>query len=203
MVNKKGNNTGLIVAGVGVGMAVLFGLIAGSAKAGSVESLGGEAPNDMDMTIDEQIELALSKIKNFYGVEFARKIEQLLRWETAHFKSGGWLATNAAGMEATDNLFPYGWQSLAEFVSVAGEDFNLTPESFSLVSMQENNSNDAAAEKFIVWPNAFSFIIFLAWFISNKRQGRPGYWYSMNENSAASYENSISGVNTPIVDSLP
>lgn len=200
MVKRRGKNTGLAALGVGIGLAVLFGLIAGTAKAGQIESLG-LAPNNMDASIDQQVKAALAKIKQLYGDNFAKQIEQILRWETAHFSSGGWKQTNAAGMEATDNIFPFGWNSLVEFILDYGAELNLEPEDFKIKEMQENNGS-GAPEKFIVWPNAYSFILFLAWFIDNKRQGRAGYWYSLNEEAAQRYENKIAGVNTPYVDSL-
>lgn len=198
MVKKKAQNTGLIVGAVGVGMAVLFGLIAGSAKAGQIEMY-----LDDDSDEDAQIEDALYKVKNMYGVNFARQIERVLRQETAHFSSGGWLATNGAGMEATNRNFPFGWPSLAEFVEQQGAALNLSPGDFTILEMQENNSDDEEPETFIVWPNVYSFIVFLAWFIQNVRGGRAGYWYSLKEDSAARYENTLSKIKTPIVDSLP
>jgi len=198
MVKKSGNNTGLIIALGGAGLAILFGLIAGSAKPGQATGAPDIAPNNTDATVEDQVVDALRKISQLYGVEFARKIEQILRWETAHFSSESWIFTNTAGMEATNGTFPYGWTALAEFVETSN--FDLVPSDFTTAGFNENGTG--IFKQFVVFPNAYYFVIFLAWFIMNKRGGRAGYWYSLDEDSATRYEQKISGVNTPFVDQV-
>jgi hypothetical protein len=38
--------------------------------------------------------------------------------------------------------------------------------------------------------------MFVAWFIKNIRGGRFGYWKSLNESSALSYENALTKIKT-------
>jgi hypothetical protein len=66
--------------------------------------------------IEKEIESALNKVKEVYGVNHAKRLEQLFRNETAHFKSGNFLKTLSAGMEVGAKvIYPYGWSSLFEF----------------------------------------------------------------------------------------
>jgi len=190
MVKKKEKNT--ILWGVGLSLAAItiFGFRRGVV---TVDSSTGSFAGDGDI-VD-----GLATVKELYGKKFAQDIERALRIETANFSSGQWKQGNTAGMEATNNTFPYGWGSLEEFI----EDFpdlELTPWDFITYTMNENGTG--IPKKFIRFPNAFAFILFFAWFIQNKRSGRVASWYSLKEESAQRYENSMSNINPSIVNSL-
>lgn len=178
---------------VAAGSLALLGVIFGLRKGGyTISNIQGESlENDA-----EQLASALKLIQDQYGVEYARDIERLIRWETAHFTSQQWKQGNTAGMEATAPTWPYGWNSLETFATM----FSIDPALFSTYSMIENNTN--VTKTFIRFPNIYSFVLFLAWFIANRRQGRIGYWYSLNKTNADNYENKIAGVVPRIVNSL-
>jgi hypothetical protein len=150
--------------------------------------------NENDMT--SQRSSGLSKVIQDYGVEYAKNVERLLRWETAHFKSRQWKNGSTAGMEATTEKFPFGWSSLKKFVN----ENNISENKFSTYKMIENNTG--ITKTFIKFPDEFTFIIFLAWFIRNVRNNRFGYWYSTNEENARRYEEKISKVIPRIVNEL-
>jgi hypothetical protein len=175
MAKKMDDNTALFLAG---GLA-LIGVILGIRKGiVSAKKVGTES----------EILSGLAWVIDNYGRSFAENVERVLRWETAHFKSKQWIDGNTAGMEATTITFPYGWSSLSEFVN----DMDVDPSLFTTYTMVENNTG--ITKRFIRFPDAYTFIIFLAWFIKNKRGGRFGYWYSLDEASARRYENNIAGV---------
>jgi hypothetical protein len=67
---------------------------------------------DSDAAATPSIRQAMQTIKINYGTAIARNVERIFRLETAHFASGGFLATNAAGQLAFAEHFPYGWYSL-------------------------------------------------------------------------------------------
>ncbi len=140
---------------------------------------------------ESEIKTAFQKVSLQYGAEYARKVEQLFRKETAHFKSGQFLKTLSPGMEiaggtnSTKTVFPFGWSSLQRFVSsnpkYAGN--------YYVSKMNENGTG--FAKTFIGFPSMEASAMFVAWFIKNVRNNRFGYWYSMNESSALSYESNM------------
>jgi len=192
MAVRKVNFTPYLIGGLALG-----GLLLGFRK-GFVDP--GKITGEFDQANDEeQVREALRTVANLYGREYAIKLEQLLRLETAHFSSGQWKKAHTAGMEATTDTWPYGWSSLNEFINIFNT-LQLYPDQFSLVSVEENQTDDI--EQYIVFPSAYDFILFLAWFIKNKRGGRFGNWYSMNDASATSYENNLSTITPDYMNSL-
>lgn len=183
MPKKMDNNTALIFAGSLALIGVILGLRKGYVSIGSKAGL-----ND--------VKSALAEVITDYGITYAQNIERVLRWETAHFTSKQWLQGNTAGMEATTTNFPFGWSSLQEFTLA----YQLDPDLFTTYTMVENNTG--ITKRFIRFPDAGTFVLFLAWFIYTKRNGRFGYWYSLNEASARGYEDKLAGVVPRIVNEL-
>jgi len=182
-MSKKMDNWPLyIAAALGI-TGVILGLKRGVVEVGRISTEAGTIAG-------------LSWVIDNYGREYAEQIEKVLRWETAHFTSKQWLQGNTAGMEATSLNFPFGWSSLQEFVNTYG----LDPGDFSTYTMVENNTG--ITKRFIKFPDVYTFIVFLAWFIKTKRNGRIGNWYSLDENSATRYENSLQGVRSRYVDAI-
>ncbi len=140
---------------------------------------------------ESEIKAAFQKVKAIYGAEYAMKTEQLFRKETAHFKSGQFKKTLSPGMEisggtnSTKTTFPFGWSSLQRFVSE-------NPKYAGNYYVSRMNENQTGfAKTFIGFPSMEASAMFVAWFIKNVRGGRFGYWYSLNESSANSYENNM------------
>jgi hypothetical protein len=73
------------------------------------------------MITEQEIIDALSKVNQVYGNKMARRIEQLFRNETAHFKSRQFLEDLSAGMEAFGDSLPFGWGRLLPFWSAHPE----------------------------------------------------------------------------------
>jgi hypothetical protein len=182
MAKKMDNWPLYIAAALGI-TGVILGLKRGVVEVGRISTEAGTIAG-------------LSWIIDNYGREYAEQIEKVLRWETAHFTSKQWLQGNTAGMEATSLNFPFGWSSLQEFV----DNYGLNSGDFSTYTMVENNTG--ITKRFIKFPDVYTFIVFLAWFIKTKREGRIGYWYSLDENSATRYENSLQGVRSRFVDAI-
>jgi len=190
MVKKKDNNTILWGVGLSLAAVTIFGFRRGVI---SVDKATGS------FGVDGDIVDALGTVKSLYGKKFAQDIERALRIETANFSSGQWKQGNTAGMEATSNTFPYGWGSLEDFIQDFPE-LELTSWDFITYTMNENGTG--IPKKFIRFPNPYAFILFFAWFIENKRSGRVASWYSLNDESAQRYENSMMNITPSIVNSL-
>lgn len=57
----------------------------------------------------EEIGAVIASLASQYGRDIARNVERIYRLETAHFTSGLFGKTNAAGMRAFANTWPFGW----------------------------------------------------------------------------------------------
>ena len=177
------NNTVFWLAAGMAAVGIALGLLKTGVVIGSIKQ-------------DADIRTALIAVIDQYGPAYAKRIEQLLRWETRHFESEQWKQGNTAGMEAFSNVFPYGWKSLEEFAEL----YDLSKADFLTYKMVENNTG--ITKTFIRFPDAYTFILFLAWFIQNKRKGNFGNWYSMNEAMAENYEQQLDKVVPRIVNDL-
>jgi len=180
---KEPNYTLLVIGGLALA-GVALGLREAVVTVG-----GGNADGD-------DVRAGLQDILDLYGRDYAETIEQMMRKETRHFDSLQWKEGNTAGMEARTTSFPFGWSSLVDFATV----YNLPPSSFGTYEMRENNTG--IIKRFIRFPNERAFTNFLAWFIKNVRDGRPGKWYSLNEQSARRYESELNTIIPRIVDTL-
>lgn len=151
----------------------------------------------MNSSGNENVSSALLEIANKYGAERAKRIEQIIRLETAHFNSIQWKKGNTAGMEVGNDkkVFPFGWSSLAEFVELNG----LNPSNFSTYTMVENRTGKI--KRFIKFPSSFDFILFLA-FLMKKRGWDYGSWYSRNKESKERYIETLNRITPKIVNSF-
>ena len=124
---------------------------------------------------DSEILLGLTKVKENYGLSHAKRLEQLFRNETAHFKSGNFLITYSPGMEATKKTIPYGWTSLKEF-------WTIHPE-YAPIGLHEQKENTSALAKargirtFIKFPNVTASMMSVGHLIK-LRGGDFGSWFA-------------------------
>lgn len=170
---------------IGVAVVVIF-LISRKAMA-KTESVKPPKPTPTGGGTTSNVEAkALSKILNEYGRDTAKKVEQMFRWETAHFKSGGYKKTNGAGMEAVKKDFPYGWNSkLFEGVKTDG-----------LVRMIDSGGRDV---QFIKFATPYDGMKVLANFLQIRKLGS---WYSLNADAQKQYETKVLAVVPKIVNTL-
>lgn len=141
---------------------------------------------------DEQIKAAFQKAADKYGVEFARKLEQLFRKETAHFKSKQFKVSLSPGMEisggtnSTKTTFPFGWSSLKKFID-ANPKYD---GDFYVARFNENGTG--IPKTFVGFPTIESSVMFTAYMIKNVRGGRFGYWRTTQDESLAlAYESQM------------
>lgn len=137
--------------------------------------------NDLASTFQE--------LKNNFGPEFAKKIEQVFRYETRHFTSGQFLEGNSPGMVATKTEYPFGWPSLDEYNqanSIDGRKYGIGREFIV------NNKSF----RYVKFPDFKTSANFVAWFIRNKRGGIPEKWHSLNAAKAAEYRNTLNQIRT-------
>lgn len=135
------------------------------------------------------LQAAFTRLKNNYGQEFAKKIEQIFRLETGHFESGQFKEGNSPGMVATKSTYPFGWRSLDEFAlanSIDGHKFGIG-RTFVV---------DGKNFRYVTFPDFKTSADFVAWFIRNKRGGVPEKWNSLDPAAAARYKNKLNQIRT-------
>lgn len=132
---------------------------------------------------------AFQSLKNNFGPEFSKRIEQLFRYETRHFQSKQFLEGNSPGMVATKSTYPFGWPSLDEFNranSIDGRKYGIGREFIV----------DNKSFRYVKFPDFETSAKFVAWFIRNKRGGIPEKWNSLNAAEAARYRNTLDQIRT-------
>jgi len=128
-------------------------------------------------------------LKNNFGPEFAKRIEQLFRYETGHFESGQFLEGNSPGMVATKSTYPFGWPSLDEFNRANSID----GRRYAIGRVFIVNGKNF---RYVKFPDFKTSANFVAWFIRNKRGGIPEKWHSLNAAKAAEYRNTLDKIRT-------
>jgi hypothetical protein len=66
-----------------------------------------EVSNNFKQASESDIIQALRQIKNEFGYEIARRVEQIFRLETAHFRSRAFKKTNSAGLLWNEKYFKH------------------------------------------------------------------------------------------------
>ena len=148
--------------------------------------------------IEQDIELGLNKVKEVYGLAHAKRLEQLYRNETAHFKSGNFLKTLSPGMEVGGDkkTFPFGWGSLQQFWTV-----NPQYAPSGVYSQVENTSalaKSRGVRTFIKFDNCIASMMSVAHLI-NIRGGNFGAWFSKNAVQQLAYNKELDNIKVRIV----
>jgi hypothetical protein len=147
--------------------------------------------------IEKEIESALNKVKEVYGVNYAKRLEQLFRNETAHFKSGNFLKTLSPGMEVGAKvIYPYGWSSLFEF-------WENNPQYKPTGTHSQAENTSALAKKrgvrtFIKFGSVEASMMTVAHLIK-LRGGNFGAWFSKNAVQQLAYNHELDKIKVRIV----
>ena len=153
---------------------------------------------DKQMT-EEIIIDALKKVAALYGKENAIKVEALFRNETKHFTSGNFLICYSPGMEATKDVMPYGWSSLAQF-------WKDKPE-YAPIGIHKQVENDSrmmqsrGERKFIKFPSLEAAMMTVAKRLSDK-DWYTGAWASNNADSQKKYADYLLKISTPLTKKI-
>lgn len=156
---------------------------------------GEDLSTEIDML--EELKTAFSEVIDLYGVDNARKLERLYRWETSHFRSKQFKQGFTPGMEigTGKTTFPFGWSSLKDYAKSK----NLQPDEFSTFPMREGGTG--ITKTFIAFPDLKNAVLFTAYVLS-KRSWNPGSWYSTDPANQQRYNEKLKGVIPRIVNSL-
>lgn len=119
--------------------------------------------------------------------ETAKKVEQIYRLETSHFKSTQYKNTGSAGMESFGKAPYYGWSAQ-----------NFTARPIGTFTMPENTTG--IRKTFIQFADTSDGVSFLVNYI--KKHGRAGRWYSTDPNRMMQYETKLDKIKTPITDAV-
>ena len=116
-----------------LGILTILGIAKGKKSSDSSSSSSSETINLNSQALNvpsqylNDVYQGLKRVKNIYGKDYAKKIEQVFRLETGHFKSSQFKNGFSGGMVASKNTFPYGWSSLEKFA----RENSILPSKFS------------------------------------------------------------------------
>lgn len=148
---------------------------------------------------DMDILSSIKKVAELYGKENAIKVESLFRNETKHFKSSNFLICYSPGMEATVEMYPYGWSSLKPFW-----DKNPQYKPLGIYKQVENSSGllkSRGERKFIKFPDLDAAMLTVAERLKNKGWD-TGAWFSNDSESQRKYREYLLKIKTPLANSL-
>lgn len=132
------------------------------------------------MVKDSEIIEALKKVAAKYGIAFAKRLEQLYRNETAHWKSTNFFSTKSPGMEISKGAktFPYGWVSLVPFW---GAYPNYKPiGTFAQIENTSGLAKSKGQKTFVVFNTIEASMMSVAELI-HIRDGNFGSWFANDE----------------------
>lgn len=153
-----------------------------------------------EMSIQKQLVETFKKIADEFGIDTARKVEQMARLETNHFKSGGFQRTMGMGMEVPKSKlnsgYPFGWPSMKNY----WDSINFVPE---IVNMNENHptlgKGMGPVKHFIKFPNVMVGLTSLAHFVKNRKWEE---WRALDPVLQATYRNSVNKITPKITNAI-
>lgn len=130
------------------------------------------------MFTENDAQRAVANVKAVYGAEMAKRVEQIMRLETAHFNSAQYKQTGSAGMEF-------------------GKWLNIPKNATSGVKEFRDNIT-GQVRKFIVWKSVNDFALYLASYIV-RNGGNYARWNSLQPAQQEKYRNEVNAVKTHFV----
>jgi len=122
---------------------------------------------------------AILAVKNKYGVDMARLVEKMFRWETGHFKSGAYKVTGTAGMTKGN------WGA------------GVPTDTINFKTNPALDSGGRSNIDFILW-NPKDFALYLASYIK-RHNGNYGRWFSTIPEKQTSYANKVQTIKAKFV----
>ena len=163
--------------------------------------------NEERVFTEHDARLALMKIYDIYGLEMAKTIEMMYRWECSHFTSGQYKHCGAPRMEVSgDKPAPnYGWDG-----SLYKTHPEYTPvglwESFENKGMSGQGGNKQVTDKkkkYIKFSSVEAGMMYIANFIQ-RHNGNVGRWHALDDHPDVqrNYEKNIKTCIPRIVNSF-
>ena len=151
------------------------------------------------MITELEIKAALEKVSSVYGLNHAKRLEQLYRNETSHFKSGNFKVTLSAGMEVGSKTeYPYGWNSLKPF-------WDSNPQYAPIGTFSQAENTSALAKKrgvrtFIQFGSIEASMMTVAELIK-LRGGNFGRWFASQDlpDKIQAYNNELDKIKVRLV----
>ena len=153
-----------------------------------------------EQSLNEQIVSALKQIADEFGIDTARKVEQMARLETGNFTSDGFLQTLGMGMEVPkrklNSGFPFGWPSMEYYWN----SINFIPQ---ILDKRENHpqlgKGKGPIKHFIKFPNVKVGLTSLAHFVKNRKWEE---WRALDPVLQSSYRNAVNKITPKIVNKI-
>lgn len=132
-----------------------------------------------------------------YGVAIAKKAEQLIRLETAHFTSKLWRVYKNAGMQAANIEYPFGWGSMQKLW-----DMNKQLAPVNCKPLRENKQKDIKGsgkiQMFIIFDSFYIQILSVCEFLK-QHDNDAGDWFALKETDQLAYEAKIKSIRARFV----
>lgn len=146
------------------------------------ENVNSNSPNIPSQGKMDNPKYVFQNLKEDFGADIARKVEQIYRLETRNFDSGQYRKGRSAGQVAHGNTFPYGWRAME---SLWLADPKLAPTGFDTWKVKGKDYT------YLVYPNLFAGAYSLATFLK-KYGGKVGRWFSAKPEDQAAYSKLVS-----------
>ena len=135
----------------------------------------------------------LNEIKAKYGLDIAKRVEQIYRLETANFTSKQFLETHSAGMMKFSDRFPYGWVTINNIFWWSNPEYApIGTKAF--IEGKGLDETGGGMKEFLIFKDLKSAMLTLAEFI--KYYGNAGRWYSTDLSKQNLYINRLNQIQT-------
>lgn len=184
---------------VGIGVFVLFVVLFMKGAKGAEETNdgNGEAVPDTGDGVtpptEDSIKAALKRVRDLYGVDVAHNVERIYRLESGGLQNALLRATNAPGMQAVANSWPFGWKRRGTAADMFAP----------VVRMRENNPLTGVpqgnAVPFVAFKRINDAVEYVAKFLVDYGNN-AGRWKSTNPTQQASYRAALAKFPTTWTD---
>lgn len=151
--------------------------------------------NELHNSFGKSVKEAFRDVKEKYGYEYAKELEQCLRLESANFKSTLWTKHNGPAMVVQAPSYPWAWTTLDKWAKEVGlNEYNFGTVYYAVTS-------DGKPHSYVKFPSKYLGIQFMAYFLFHVRGGNIAAWIGgapLQANYRAAYRKCAS----TIVDSL-
>jgi hypothetical protein len=142
---------------------------------------------------------ALAVVKNRYGLNMAKKVEQLARLETGHFTSQQYCKTGTGGMKALGPAPYYGWFSTFFVQHPSYMPIGTT----QLIAKADQLGDPGGNYSWVIMPSVEAWMMFLADYATRYADKGGIYrWASTDPQIQSTYASYMAQISTPFTNAL-
>lgn len=153
---------------------------------------------------DNDLKKAFATIKVEFGEAIAKRTEQLMRLETAHFSSDVYKHTLGAGMLKFGSTMPFGWGSMLalwttnpKLAPIGYFQRNILVNAAGAGKYVPKGTKGAKVYTYLVFPSVLAGAMAVATFI--KKKGSAQAWVSNDKNEQSAYLAKLNTIKSRLV----